>query len=221
MTWKHFKHYWPVVRESTNTWGRQMETFSALLALCVGNSPPPVNFPHKGQWRGTTMFSLICARINLSKQSWGWWSETPSRPLWRHRNGLARQTVELRANLEEWTQCGVGGMDKDMCPEWVKLESICQTWQLRLFGISTLFEINTFMRFGVFTFYMFHIFRCEMQHWKIWKHVSSDFKISHLTKTNRNPRNPDTYFIGYSVILLIFCPRVPLGNNSILLNQGR
>ena len=22
----------------------------------------------------------------LSKQSWGWWFETPSRPLWRHRN---------------------------------------------------------------------------------------------------------------------------------------
>ena len=28
-------------------------------------------------------------RLNerLSKQSWGWWFETPSRPLWRHSNG--------------------------------------------------------------------------------------------------------------------------------------
>ena len=28
-------------------------------------------------------------RLNkrLSKQSWGWWSETPSRSLWRHSNG--------------------------------------------------------------------------------------------------------------------------------------
>ena len=25
----------------------------------------------------------------LSKQWWGWWSETPSCPLWRHRNGRA------------------------------------------------------------------------------------------------------------------------------------
>ena len=41
-----------------------METFSALLALCAGNSPVPVNSPHKGQWRGALMFSLICARIN-------------------------------------------------------------------------------------------------------------------------------------------------------------
>ena len=41
-----------------------METFSALLALCAGNSPVPVNSPHKGQWRGALMFSLICAWIN-------------------------------------------------------------------------------------------------------------------------------------------------------------
>ena len=45
-------------------WRRQMETFSALLALCAGNSPVPVNSPHKGQWRGALMFSLICVRIN-------------------------------------------------------------------------------------------------------------------------------------------------------------
>ena len=41
-----------------------METFSALLALWAGNSPVPVNSPHKGQWRGALMFSLICAWIN-------------------------------------------------------------------------------------------------------------------------------------------------------------
>ena len=50
-----------------------METFSALLALCAGNSPvtfvrgihrSPVNSPHKGHWRGALMFSLICAWNN-------------------------------------------------------------------------------------------------------------------------------------------------------------
>ena len=39
---------------------------SALPVLCAGNSPvtgesSPVNSPHKGQWRGVLMFSLICA----------------------------------------------------------------------------------------------------------------------------------------------------------------
>ena len=45
-------------------WRHQMETFSALLAICAGNSPVPVTSPHKGQWRGILMFSLICTRIN-------------------------------------------------------------------------------------------------------------------------------------------------------------
>ena len=41
--WKHFPRYWPFVR---------------------GIHRPPVNSPHKGQWRGALMFTLICARIN-------------------------------------------------------------------------------------------------------------------------------------------------------------
>ena len=45
-------------------WRHQMETFSALLALCVGNSPVPVNSPHKGQWHGALILSLISAWIN-------------------------------------------------------------------------------------------------------------------------------------------------------------
>ena len=45
-------------------WRHQMETFSALLAICAGNSPVSVNSPHKGHWRGTLMFSLISAWIN-------------------------------------------------------------------------------------------------------------------------------------------------------------
>ena len=63
-----------------NTWWRhQMETFSALLALCAGNSPVPVNSPHKGQWRGALMFSLICAWIN------GWVNNREAGDLGRHR----------------------------------------------------------------------------------------------------------------------------------------
>ena len=34
----------------------------------------------------------------LSKQSWGWWFETPSRPLWRHCNGWVDQyLIKLHA----------------------------------------------------------------------------------------------------------------------------
>ena len=41
--WKHFPRDWPFVR---------------------GIHRPPVNSPHKGQWRGALMFSLICAWMN-------------------------------------------------------------------------------------------------------------------------------------------------------------
>ena len=64
--WKHFPRYWPFV------WGIHRS---------------PVNSPHKGQWRGTLMFCFICAlNIWLSKQSWRWWFETPSRSLWHPCN---------------------------------------------------------------------------------------------------------------------------------------
>ena len=56
-----------------------METFSSLLAICVGNSPAPVNSLHKGQWRGALMFSLICVWIN------GWVNNGEAGDLWRYR----------------------------------------------------------------------------------------------------------------------------------------
>ena len=52
---------------------------SALLALCGGNSPVTGNSPHKGQWRGAFMFSLICAWIN------GWVKNHEAGDLRRHR----------------------------------------------------------------------------------------------------------------------------------------
>ena len=55
-----------------------METVSALLVICAGNSPVSGEFPHKGQWRGALMFSLICARIN------GWVNNREAGDLRRH-----------------------------------------------------------------------------------------------------------------------------------------
>ena len=47
-------------------WRHQMETFSALLALCEGVHWSPVDSPYKGQWRGALMSSVICAWTNGS-----------------------------------------------------------------------------------------------------------------------------------------------------------
>ena len=45
-------------------WRHQMETFPRYLPFVRGIYRSPVNFPHKGQWRGPLMFSLICAWTN-------------------------------------------------------------------------------------------------------------------------------------------------------------
>ena len=57
MQWKYFPRYWPFVR---------------------GIHRSPVNSPHKGQWRGALIFSLICAWIN------GWVNNREAGDLRRH-----------------------------------------------------------------------------------------------------------------------------------------
>ena len=56
--WKRFPRYWPFVRRIHRG---------------------PVNSPHKGQWHGALMFSLICARIN------GWVNNREAGDLRRHQ----------------------------------------------------------------------------------------------------------------------------------------
>ena len=56
--WKYFPRYWPFVREIHRS---------------------PVNSPHKGQWRGALMLSIICAWIN------GWVNNHEVGDLRRHR----------------------------------------------------------------------------------------------------------------------------------------
>ena len=56
--WKHFPRYWPFVR---------------------GIHRSPVNSPHKGQWRGALIFSLICICIN------GWVNNREAGDLRRYR----------------------------------------------------------------------------------------------------------------------------------------
>ena len=76
-----------LICRSNPWWRHQMETFSTLLALCVGNSPVTGEFPV--QKPVTRSFSVLFdLRLNkrLSKQSKRRWFETPSRSLLRHCN---------------------------------------------------------------------------------------------------------------------------------------
>ena len=69
---------------SVGSWWRH-QIFSVLLAICAGNSPVTGEFPtQRPVTRSLDIFFDLRLNKRLSKQSWGWWFETPSRPLWRH-----------------------------------------------------------------------------------------------------------------------------------------
>ena len=70
-------------------WRHQMDTFSALLALCAGNPPVTGEFPsQRPVTRSFELFYYLRLNIWLSKQSIRRRFETPSCPSWRHRNEL-------------------------------------------------------------------------------------------------------------------------------------
>ena len=126
--WKHFPRYRPFVRRIHRS---------------------PVNSPHKGQWHGAFVFSFDL-RLNkrLSKQSWGWWFETSSRPLWRHCNRVKssisphghcdycdRNTVILSTSLEDlWPKSDLLNRNKiKLCS--IKCARVCRLSQ-RLFLLT-------------------------------------------------------------------------------------
>ena len=68
-------------------WRHKMEALSALLALCVGNSPVTGEFPSQRPVTRTFGLSFdLRLTKGLGKQSRRRWFEMPSRSLWRHYN---------------------------------------------------------------------------------------------------------------------------------------
>ena len=64
--------------------------------LCGGNSPVTGGFPaQRLVTRSFDVFFDLCLNKRLSKQSWVWWFETPSCPLWRHSNETQRSRAHI------------------------------------------------------------------------------------------------------------------------------
>ena len=79
-------------------WRHQMETFSALLAICEFTSEFTGEFPtQRPVTRSFDVFFDLRLNKRLRKQLWGWWFETPLWPLWRHCNGDL--LVHLKSSL--------------------------------------------------------------------------------------------------------------------------
>ena len=79
-------------------WRHQMETFSALLAICAGNSPVSGDFPaQRPVTKRFDIFLDLRLHKRLSKQSRGWWFETLSCPLWRQCNDTSGGALQTRS----------------------------------------------------------------------------------------------------------------------------
>ena len=112
--WKHFPRYLPFVR---------------------GIHRSPVNPPHKGQWRGALMFTLICARIN------GWVNNCEAGDL--RRNRAHYDVIVMVLDVTSWHVCVFRFTDplqgESKCPtmHWCvvfvslcKLLNIKSSWQI-------------------------------------------------------------------------------------------
>ena len=90
-------------------WRHQMETSSALLALCAGNSPATGEFPlQRPVTRRFDVFYDLRLNKRLNKHSRRWWFDMPSRPLWRHCNGLDY--------MAGYQRCSPGNGHQMTCP---------------------------------------------------------------------------------------------------------
>ena len=76
--WKHFPRYWPFVR-GIHRW--------------------PVNSPHKGQWRGALVYSLIYAWPT------GWVNNRDASDLRRHR---AHYDISVMSNMFKFFNSSIG-----------------------------------------------------------------------------------------------------------------
>ena len=104
--WKQFPRNWPFVR---------------------GIHRSPVNSPHKGQWRGALMFSLICVRMN------DWMNNHEAGDLRRYRTHydvivIGALMFPLMSTYSKSLQRGTWGLNISMyskCIWWKLLTHFC------------------------------------------------------------------------------------------------
>ena len=93
-------------RMMTSSNGNIFRVTGPLCGEFTGLHRPPVNSPASGEipaqrpvtWSLDVFFDL-CLNKRLRKQSWGWWFETLSHPLWRHCNEATTKSTY------RWAHC--------------------------------------------------------------------------------------------------------------------
>ena len=154
-------------------WRHQMEIFSALLALSAGNSPMTGEFP--SQRPATRSFDVFFdPRLNkqLSKQSWGWWFETPSCSLWCHCNvrynlWIAFYDTKCELHhcngvLHHWWLVSIGSgktrQDKPLFQAWRNMDSLVDGKTMFKMSIHNDWEFEKVYSYYIYIFIYIYIY---------------------------------------------------------------
>ena len=74
-------HLWAIIMTSSNG-----DIFRVTGLLCLEFTSPGEFPTQRPVTQSFDVFFDLCLNKRLSEQSWGWWFEMPSCPLWRHRD---------------------------------------------------------------------------------------------------------------------------------------
>ena len=107
-----------------------MEIFSALLAICEGNSLVTGEFPsQRPVTRSFDVFFDLCLNTRLSKQMGPRWFETLSCSLWRrcneYDNGITGYIIRRISNFSVFIQFSF----YFICAEWVRVWHNSNAWK--------------------------------------------------------------------------------------------
>ena len=144
--WKLFLRYWPFVR---------------------GIHQYPCEFPTQMPVTGSfDIFFDLGLNKWLSKQSGGWWFETPSRPLQRHSNGDMESFVSLisysySASINEW---------------WVKYHVILDCVITALDSIMSITKLAS--TFNVRRYHVYHKVGTNFHWYHVYHKVGINFQLS-------------------------------------------
>ena len=141
------------VNDTVSWWRHQMEKFPRYWPFVRGIHRSPVNSQHKGQWRGTFMFSLICVWIN------GWENNREAGDLRRYRahcdvivmwfphwEPADEETIQLSVIWDAIT------LMRSHCNEWIPSSSHdkwIDVWSLEYRTTSIKYAVTSLNKFAL------------------------------------------------------------------------
>ena len=174
--------------ENNRSWWRhQMETFSALLAICAGNSPVTGEFHAQRPVTGSfDVFFDLRLNKRFSKQWQARWFETPSHPLWRHCNDVSRRPISLTCcsstrNIEEdflFSQSNFVKKKSGRCQNMYMTQTVL-SWHMQRVWRSFSFEIlQMFHIWFLQILPQWHGLLLGMQHYYFARYPTDDWQLT-------------------------------------------